>query len=135
MRLSRREASAVARRPASFSRSMSADSTARGLGSPATIASSDAPAAPASAAAEPPPGVGSEERNAASSPETVASVSLIEFTCQCVACGPAILAGSSDDAAALDHGCYRRRSHSDQVDRLAPDDHGIGEFAGFEAPD
>src|SRR5215203_5748469 len=115
MRLSRREASAVARMPASFSRSMSADSTARGLGNPATIASSDAPAAPASAAAEPPPGVGSEERNAASSPETVASVSLIEFTCQYAVRCPTILAGSSDHPAALDDRGYRRRSHSDQV--------------------
>ena len=36
------------------------------FGSPATIASSDAPSAPASAAAEPPPGVGSGEAKASS---------------------------------------------------------------------
>jgi len=46
------------------------------LGSPATIASNDAPSAPASAAADPPPGVGSEEENASSNSVTVRFVNM-----------------------------------------------------------
>ena len=61
---------------ASASRPRSSTVTARDFAIPPTIVSSDAPTAPASADAEPPPGVGSGERKAASRSIRVRSVSL-----------------------------------------------------------
>jgi hypothetical protein len=56
----------VHRVPAAVSFDVSSSVAALDFGSPATMARSDAPTAPDNAAADPPPGVGDEERNAAS---------------------------------------------------------------------
>src|SRR5205807_4278219 len=78
------------------------------FGSPATIIRSDAPIAEASADADPPPGVGSDEANAASRSRTVFSV--------------------SNEPSLFDHRLDRLGPDAHQVDGGPGDDHRVHLF-------
>src|SRR5215207_5698593 len=108
---------------ASASAGRSASAPVRVFGRAATIISSDAPSAAESADADPPPGVGSEELNAASSWRSGWSASGMR---------PVLLI---DDAALLDHRADRGRRDADEIDRRSIDDHRVHLLPRLEAAD
>src|SRR5262245_48452067 len=81
--------------------------------------SRDVPSAEASAAADPPPGVGSDELNAA-------SASRIEV---------AVIVGSVNNPAVLDHGTNHVRADANEIDGRTPEDDGVHLLADFKAAD
>src|SRR3989442_15480278 len=88
----------------------------RVFGSAATIISNDAPTAEASAAADPPPGVGSDDANAASRSRTVLSVSM-------------------NDLRFFDHRADGVRADANQIDRRPGHDDRVHLLADLEAAD